>query len=85
MVQYRDYSNHSSVDFRFSIIINVIPNSSVSRDFDGLDSAIKSTLNNYVPIKKNYVHANKGPFVTQKLRKAIVNNKSNENWAAYKC
>ena len=41
-IQYRDNGNYSAVDFRSSIINNVIPYSTINRDYDGLDSAIKA-------------------------------------------
>ena len=62
--------------------------------FSEFNDRIETVLNEHAPIKKKYVRANDGPFMTKALRKAIYTrtnlrnrynkNKSQENWNAFK-
>ena len=62
--------------------------------FSEFNDRIEMVLNEHAPIKKKYVRANDGPFMTKALRKAIYirtnlrnrynKNKSQENWNAFK-
>ena len=60
IIHCRYYSNYSVMDVISSIINDVIPDLSINRDYDGLDSAITKVLNNYAHIKKKYIRANDG-------------------------
>ena len=68
LINYRDYRN-----FRNDVCIGLskhIPVDSMS--YDTFDSVVKQVLNEHAPIKKKYVRANDGPFVTKAFRKAVM-------------
>ena len=62
--------------------------------FQLFDSTVKNMLNRQAPLKKKYLRANDGPYMTKQLRKAIMTRsrlksifnrtRANENWIAYK-
>ena len=42
----------------------------MKEDFDTFDSTVKSIPDKQAPLKKKYLRANDGPFMTKELRKA---------------
>ena len=67
IVAYRDYKHFDNEKFRSDI---------QSRASEKYLKCFKETVlcifNKHAPIKKNYVRANDGPFMTKRLHKAIV-------------
>ena len=63
-------------------------------DFTLFNSTVECILNKMARLKKKYLRANDGPFMTSELRKTIMKRsnlknkfnkiRTNENWAAYK-
>ena len=73
LINYRDYRNFRIDNFRNDVCIELskhIPVDSMS--YDTFDSVVKQVLNEHAPIKKKYVRANDGPFVTKAFRKAVM-------------
>ena len=66
----------------------------MKEDFKTFDSTVKSILDKQATLKKKYLRANDGPFMTKELRKANMKRirsknsfnktRTNENRAAYK-
>ena len=91
ILTYRDYKKFDILSFRSEILNHRILN---FRDYRSVDISVKSLLNKQDPIKRKYVRANDGPFMTKELRKAIMHrsklknrytyNKNEENHKAYK-
>ena len=73
---YRDHKKFDIPSFRSEILNHRILN---CRDCRSVDISIKSFLNKHVPIKRKYVRANDGPFVTKELRKAIMHRSKRKN------
>ena len=73
LINYRDYRNFRIDNFRNDVCIELskhIPVDSMS--YDTFDTVVKQVLNEHAPIKKKYVRANDGPFVTKAFRKAVM-------------
>ena len=61
----------------------------MKEDFNTFDSTVKSILDKQAPLKKKYLRANDGPFMTKERRKANMkrtrvksnfnNTRANEN------
>ena len=91
IITYRDYKQFDIPSFRSEISNPQILN---CRDYGNIDILVKTLLNKYAPIKRKYVRANDGPFMTKELLKAIMHrsklkntynkNKSDEDHKAYK-
>ena len=72
IISYRDYKNYSSHSFRKDLeeklplyVIYQISN-------DEFIDQFMHIFENHAPLKKKYVRANHGPFVTKELRKAFM-------------
>ena len=48
-------------------------------DYGAFDAVVTNTLNKHAPIKKKYLRANDGPFMTKALRKAMMHRKKLRN------
>ena len=94
IITYRDNSKFDNHSFREKVGEELNTNPLMKEDFNTFDSTVKSILDKQAPLKKTYLRANDGPFMTKELRKAnmkrtrLKNNfnktRTNENWAAYK-
>ena len=94
IVLYRDYSKFDKNNFRQALkdCLHWVNREDVG--FSEFNDRIETALNVHAPIKKKYVRANDGPFMTKALRKAIHTrtnlrnrynkNKSQENCNAFK-
>ena len=63
-------------------------------NFDSINMELMKVLDQHAPIKKKYIRANDGKFMTKELRKAIMHrsklknkynkNRTDDNWKKYK-
>ena len=94
IITYRDYSAYRTVDFRSDLMANIRSVSLDHENYGAFDGMVTDVLLQHAPIKKKYLRANDGPFMTKELRKEMMHrkrflNKYNkaktaENLAAYK-
>ena len=68
IIKYRDYKNFDNNKFRSEIL---------KRNFNytylkTFKETVFNIFNKYAPFKRKYVHANKAPFLTKELHKAIM-------------
>ena len=94
IVTYRDYNRFDNVTFREKVAEEFNSNPLTMQDFNSFNSMIKCILDKEAPLKKKYLRANDGPFMTRELRKAIMKRtrlknsfnkmRTNENRAACK-
>ena len=94
IITYRDYSAYRTVDFRSDLMANLRSVSLDHENYGAFDGMVTDVLLQHAPIKKKYLRANDGPFMTKELRKEMMHrkrflNKYNkaktaENLAAYK-
>ena len=94
IVLYRDYSKFDKNNFRQALkdCLHEVTREDVG--FSEFNDRVETVLDEHAPIKKKYGCANDGPFMTKVPRKAIYtrtnlrniynNNKSQENWNAFK-
>ena len=83
IISYRDYSRFSTVDFR-NHLMHMLSS----------ELGWNEVLNEHAPVKKKYIRANDGPFMTKALRKENMhrtrlrdkynNDSSEENFKAFK-
>ena len=93
-INYRDYKNYNSVNFKEDLNYKLLANASSSTDFSEFQSILCEVLDRHAPIKKKTLRANNSPFMTKSLRKMIMNrsrcknayfkNKTVENWEKYR-
>ena len=94
IITYRDCSKFDNHSFREKVGEELSLKPLMKEDFNTFDSTVKSILDKQAPLKKKYLRANDGPFMTKELRKANMKHtrlkndfnktRTNENWAAYK-
>ena len=94
IITYRDYSTYRTVDFRSDLIANIRSVSLDHGNYGAFDGMVTNVLFKYGPIKKKYLRANDGPFMSKELRKKMMHrkiflnkyneDKTDENLAAYK-
>ena len=94
IITYRDYSAYCAVAFRTDLMDHIRSDASDGGGYDAFDSTVTDVLIQHAPIKKKYLRANDGPFMTRKLRKEMMHRtrllnkykkeKTNENLEAYK-
>ena len=93
IIEYRDYSKYNTLDFRRDIN-DTINKLSSKMNFDSMNTAMVKVLDQHAPIKKKYIRANDGKFMTKELKKAIMHrsklknkfnrNRTDDNWNKYK-
>ena len=93
IVQYRNYTKFRTINFTHDIA-NTINDLSGMVTFDCINTNLTKILYQHAPIKKKYIRANDGPFMTKELRKVIMHrsklknkynkNKTNKIWNAFK-
>ena len=95
LINYRDYRNFNISNFRIVVHIELSKHLPADKiNYNTFDSVVKNVLNEHAPIKRKYVRANDGPFVTKAQRKAIMlpsklrnrynKNRTEENERAFK-
>ena len=72
IVMYRDYRNFDVQSFRKGLQENLGAHQNSHFDYSAFESVVETVLNRHAPLKKKYVRANDGPFMTKALRKAIM-------------
>ena len=82
IVTYRDYSKFVDKDFHKDLGRKV--KSLEVGNYDLLEKSFLNVFNNHAPYKKKVVRANQKPYVTKRLRKAIMKRSSLEH-KFYKC
>ena len=68
IVNYRDYKNFDHKKFRSDISKFYFDAS----DLEGFKNTIFCIFNKHAPVKRKYIRANEGPFMTKELHKAIM-------------
>ena len=72
VIFYRDFKNYSNDKFRYDLE-DVLPTCNINQiSHDEFTSKFNSVFDKHAPLKKKYVRANNGPFVTREIRKAIM-------------
>ena len=74
---YRNYSKFVESDFYNEIEMKL--HSTLGEDYELFHSIFLSVLNHHAPYKKKFIRANHKPYVTKKLRKAIMKRSRLEN------
>ena len=69
IISYRDYSRFSAVDFRTHLIHMLSSELGGNEDYGAFKAVVMTVLNEHAPVKKKYIRANDGPFMTKALRK----------------
>ena len=72
IIMYRDYRNFDIQSFRKNLKENLGANQNSHSDYSAFASEVETVLNRHAPLKKKYVRANDGPFMTKALRKSIM-------------
>ena len=91
---YGDVSRFSTIDFRNHLFYMISHELSENGDYGAFEAVVMAVLNEHAPIKRKYVRANDGPFMTKALRKENMhrtklrnrcnNDRTEENLKAYK-
>ena len=94
IITYRDYSAYCAVAFRTDLMDHIRSDSSDGGGYDAFGNMVTDVLLQHAPIKKKYLCANDGHFMTRELRKEMMHrtrflnkynkDKTNENFEAYK-
>ena len=71
IILYRDYSKFEVNNFRQALKDSLNEMDGNDTEISEFDRRVETVLNEHTPIKKKYVRANDGPFMTKALRKAI--------------
>ena len=72
IITYRDYSAYCAVAFRTDLMDHIQSDSSDSGGYDAFGTMVNDVLLQHAPIKKKYLRANDGPFMTRELRKEMM-------------
>ena len=72
IVEYRDYSKFSYTEFRNTLSRNLAAQSTELMTYSSFESVVMQVLNEHAPLKKKYIRAKDGPFMTKELRKAFM-------------
>ena len=72
IITYREYSAYRTVDFRSDLIANIRSVSSDHGNYGAFNGMAIHVLLQHAPMKKKYLRANDGPFMTKELRKEIM-------------
>ena len=75
IVTYRDFSAYSTLDFRSYLMANIRSVSLDHGNYKAFDGMVTDVLLQHAPIKKKYLRANDGPFMTKELRKEMMHRK----------
>ena len=94
IISYRDYSRFGAVDFRTHLIHMLSSELGGNEDYGAFKAVVMAVLNEHAPVKKKYIRANDGPFMTKALRKENMhrtrlrnkynNDSTEENLKAFK-
>ena len=75
----RDYNRFDNFSFREKVAEQLCSNPLKMLDFSFLNSTVECILHKGAPLKKKYLMANDGPFITRELRKAIMKRSNLKN------
>lgn len=70
LVSYRNFSKYEAHEFEDNLRANL--ESNCCKTYDSFENIFLRTLDNHAPIKKKLIRANHKPYVTKKMRKAIM-------------
>ncbi len=94
IIAYRNYAKFCADDFRKDLCDQISSELQDNEDYGAFDTVVTDTLNRHAPLKKKYLRANDGPFMTKALRKAMmhrkrlrnryIKNRTEENLKAFK-
>ena len=94
IISYRDYSRFSTVDFRNHLMHMLSSELDENEDNGAFKAVVMAVLNEHASVKKKYIRANDGPFMTKALRKENMhrtrlrnkyhNDSTEENFKAFK-
>ncbi len=94
IIAYRNYAKFCADDFRKDLCDQISSELQDNEDYGAIDTVATDTLNRHAPLKKKYLRANDGPFMTKALRKAMmhrkrlrnryIKNRTEENLKAFK-
>ena len=71
IITYRDYNRFSTIDFRNHLFYMIAHELSENGDYGAFEAVVMAVLNEHAPVKRKYIRANDGPFMTKALRKKI--------------
>ena len=77
VITYRDYSKFVKEDFHQKLKSNIMAGN--VKDYETLETIFLGVYNSLAPYKRKVVRANQKPYVTKRLRKAIMKRSSLEN------
>ena len=69
IISYRDRSRFGIVDFRNHLIHMLSSELGGNEDYGAFKAVVMAVLNEHAPVKKKYIRANDGSFMTKALRK----------------
>ena len=69
---YRDYRGYIDADFKNDLKFTLLANKNTYVNFNKFQDIFRTVLDRYAPIKQKYLRANEVPYMTKKLRKAIM-------------
>ena len=74
-IVYRDYKNFNKNTFLYDLEQNLVQRKfhSQKNSYDLFTETFKSVADHHAPLKKKSVRRNDAPFMTKRLRKAIMN------------
>ena len=79
IITYRNYTNFCAEDFRKDLGDKITSELQDNEDYGAFDAVVTNTLNKHAPLKKKYLRANDGPFMTKASRKAMMHRKKLRN------
>lgn len=72
IITYRDCSRFGAVDFRAHLSTRFSQELIENGDYGAFEAVVMVVLNEHALVKKKYIRANDGPFMTKALRKKIM-------------
>ena len=65
IISYGDYSRFSTMDFRTHLTHMLSSELGGNGDYGPFKAVVMAVLNEHAPVKKKYIPANNGPFMTK--------------------
>ena len=79
IIIYRDYKKFDVNTFRRALKDNLSEMNILATNFSEFNQRVETVLNEHAPMKRKWIRANKGPFMTKALRNAIYTRTSLHN------
>ena len=73
IIKYRCYKNFDHETFRSHLLKELSLSNLKKDEFDKFKYLVFKVLETHAPVKEKYIRYNQGPFMTNDLRKAIMN------------